>query len=127
MTAEEAVLDLIRRWAEAEAANDAGRSDELFAPGFIGVGPVGFVLDRARWVERFENGLQNRSFRVEDPSVHLHGRTAFVVGAAVSEGSWQGRDTSGRLRVTLTAVESGEAWRIAGIHLGPLQPAPARG
>lgn len=126
MTREEAVLDLIRRWAEAEAANDAGRGDDVFAEGFTGVGPLGFVLDRAQWTARFENGLHNRSFTVEDARVRLHGGTAFVVATTVSESSWQGRDTSGRLRVTLTAVESGETWLIAGIHLGPLQPAPVR-
>jgi hypothetical protein len=59
--------------------------------------------------------------------VELHGTAAFVVGVSAAESSWRGSDTSGRLRLTLVAVASDDGWRIAGIHLGPLQAPPARG
>jgi hypothetical protein len=34
-------LDLVQRWAAAEARNDAGLLDGLLADDFVGVGPLG--------------------------------------------------------------------------------------
>ncbi|MDT0348280.1 hypothetical protein [Pseudonocardia charpentierae] len=33
------------------------------------------------------------------------------------------RDVSGRYRLTLTAVRSGGAWKVAAVHVGALQAA----
>ena len=60
------VLDLVRRWAAAEQDNDAQALAGLLADDFVGVGPLGFVLDRGQWLARFGNGLENRAFAVED-------------------------------------------------------------
>jgi hypothetical protein len=48
MTAQNGVLDLVQRWADAEQRNDAGALDGLLADGFAGVGPFGFILTTAR-------------------------------------------------------------------------------
>ena len=47
------VLDLVTSWAKAEEANDAAALDRLLAGDFVGVGPLGFVLDRDQWLARF--------------------------------------------------------------------------
>ena len=39
------------------------------------------------------------------------------------ETSFQGRDNSGRFRLTLVAVRPDDRWRVANVHIGPLQPA----
>src|SRR5438132_1253028 len=41
MTAQDGVLDLVQRWAAAEAHNDAATLDGLLDGGFAGVGPFG--------------------------------------------------------------------------------------
>jgi ketosteroid isomerase-like protein len=122
----DAVLDLVRDWAAAEQANDAGRLEGLLAPGFVGVGPLGFVLSREQWLVRFRNGLENRRFEVEQPQVHEHGAAAVVVAVDAQETRWQGGDNSGRFRLTLTAVRGDAGWRVASVHIGPLQTAPPR-
>ncbi len=121
MTAPDGVLDLVRHWAAAEQQNDAGLLDGLLAEDFAGVGPLGFVLTREQWLVRFANGLVNRSFAIEDPQVRGYGTAAVVVGVLAQETSWQGGDNSGRFRVTLVAVRSGDRWLLANVHIGPLQ------
>ena len=124
MTAHDGVLDLMRRWAAAEQENDAGRLDGLLAGEFAGVGPFGFILTRDQWLARFTNGLVNRSFTVTDLQVRDYGTAAVGIGVLAQETSWQGNDNSGRFRVTLVAVRADEGWRLAHVHIGPLQGPP---
>lgn len=118
------VLDLVHRWAAAEQANDAAQLDGVLAHDFVGVGPLGFVLNREQWLARFANGLVNSAFVVEDPVVHDHGSAAVVIGVDAQQTSFGGNDNSGRFRVSLTAVKAADQWRVAGVHLGPLQQRP---
>jgi hypothetical protein len=126
MTASDGVLDLVQRWAAAEQENDAGRLDGLLAGEFAGVGPFGFILTRDQWLARFTNGLVNRSFTVTDLQVRDYGTAAAGIGMLAQETSWQGNDNSGRFRITLMAVRAGEGWRLAQVHIGPLQAPPGR-
>jgi ketosteroid isomerase-like protein len=127
MGTSEEVLDLVRRWAGAEQGNDAEALEALLAADFVGVGPLGFVLTRDQWLRRFQDGLKNQAFAVEQPQVHDHGGAAVLVGVQAQQTSWQGRDNSGRFRITLTAVRLGEGWRLASVHIGPLTIPPGPG
>jgi ketosteroid isomerase-like protein len=124
MTVQDGVLDLAQRWAAAEEKNDAGALDELLAGAFAGVGPFGFILTRDQWLARFANGLVNRSVAVTDLQVRDFGTAAVGIGVLAQETSWQGSDNSGRFRLTLVAVQEGEGWRLAHVHIGPLQMPP---
>ena len=121
MTTPDGVLDLVQRWAAAEEKNDAGALEELLDGEFAGVGPFGFILTRDQWLARFANGLVNRSFTVTDLQVRDYGTAAVGIGVLAQETSWQGTDNSGRFRVTLVAVREGAGWRLAHVHIGPLQ------
>ena len=126
MTAPDGVLDLAQRWAAAEENNDAGVLDGLLADEFAGVGPFGFILTRDQWLERFTNGLVNRSFTVTDLQFRDFGTAAAGIGVLAQETSWQGNDNSGRFRVTLVAVRVDDRWLLAHVHIGPLQAPPGR-
>jgi ketosteroid isomerase-like protein len=121
------VVDLVHRWADAEQHNDAEALEALLAVDFVGVGPLGFVLTRDQWLRRFGDGLKNQAFTVEQPQVHDHGGAAVVVGEQAQQTSWQGRDNSGRFRVTLAAIHLAEGWRLASVHIGPLSTPPGPG
>jgi ketosteroid isomerase-like protein len=123
MTATTEVLELVEGWAAAEQGNDAEALDGLLADDFVGVGPLGFVLSRDQWLARFGNGLENRSFAVEDAQVRDYGSAAVVVGVLAQETSFRGGDNSGRFRLTLVAVRPGDRWLLANAHIGMLQPA----
>jgi ketosteroid isomerase-like protein len=121
MTASTDVLDLVEGWAAAEQGNDARRLDGLLADDFVGVGPLGFVLGRDQWLGRFDNGLENRAFAVEDAQMRDYGTAAVVVGVLAQETSFQGGDNSGRFRLTLVAVRPADRWLLANAHIGMLQ------
>ena len=126
MNKPDGVLDLVQRWTASEEQNDAATLDGLLADGSAGVGPFGFILTRDQWLARFTNGLVNRSFTVTDLQVRDLGTAAVGIGVLAQETSWQGSDNSGRFRVTLVAVQAGEGWRLAHVHIGPLQAPPGR-
>jgi ketosteroid isomerase-like protein len=115
------VLDLVQKWSAAEQQGDPTLLDGLLADRFIGVGPLGFVLNREQWLERFRNGLDNRAFTVTDPQVHDHGTSAVVVGVLDQHTTWHGQDNSGRFRITLLGTRGDDTWRLASVHIGPLQ------
>jgi ketosteroid isomerase-like protein len=121
MAARTDVLDLVGRWAAAEQDNDPEALEGLLAGDFVGVGPLGFVLDRDQWLGRFGNGLQNRAFAVQDAQVRDYGTAAVVVGVLAQQTSFQGGDNSGRFRLTLVAVRPTHRWLLAGAHIGLLQ------
>ncbi|MEU9187360.1 nuclear transport factor 2 family protein [Streptomyces sp. NPDC048484] len=127
MTASSDILELVQRWAAAEQHNDAKRLGELLTDDFTGVGPVGFVISRKQWLDRFDKGLENRAFTVEEPQVRSYGDAAVVVGVQAQETSVRGSDSSGRFRVSLVAVRPADRWLLANVHIGPLQyPAATR-
>jgi uncharacterized protein (TIGR02246 family) len=118
------VQNLIERWADAERKEDVAAFDELLADDFVGVGPLGFVLTREQWLNRFRGGLHLASFDVSDPQVRDYGNAAVVVAVQTQEASWQGRDSSGRFRITLVAVRPADRWLLAGVHLSPIAAPP---
>src|SRR5689334_13856884 len=119
-------IDLIQEWTAAEAANDADRLDAVLAANFVGIGPFGFVLDRAQWMVRFRNGLENRTFAVEEPATYDHGGVVVVVGVLNQQTSWQGNDNSGTFRLSATVVKDRDGWKLGSAHIGGLQQGPPR-
>ncbi|MEV6773091.1 nuclear transport factor 2 family protein [Nocardia sp. NPDC051030] len=116
------VLDLVQCWAEAELEGDSDAYADLLAPDFIGVGPVGFVLDRTQWAARFtDHGLKYAEFSIIDPDVRTYGDTALVKAVLQQQATVMGQDTSGSFRVVLVVVRQAQRWMIANVQLsGPL-------
>ena len=44
--AHEQIIDLVRRWVDAEVHDNSDALESLLAADFVGVGPRGFVLTR---------------------------------------------------------------------------------
>jgi uncharacterized protein (TIGR02246 family) len=119
--AEAQVRQLGQRWAEAEERTDAQALGPLLAEDFLLVGPLGFVLDKQQYLGSRRSGdLRHTSFTWEDVRVRLYGDAAVAVGVQTQRSTYQGRDASGRFRVTQVAVEQGGRWVIASIHLSPI-------
>jgi mannose-6-phosphate isomerase-like protein (cupin superfamily) len=125
--AEAQVLQLGQRWADAERRGDAGAMEPLLADDFVLVGPLGFVLDKQQYLGSRRSGdLRHESFECEDVGVRVHGEAAVAVGTQAQRSTYQGRDASGRFRVTQFAVRRDGRWVLAGMHLSPIvQPAAA--
>src|SRR5262245_14100489 len=121
MNNQTAILDLVQRWANAELTGDVEACQELLAPDFVGVGPVGFVLDAEQWAMRHRGDLTNHEFEVDDPHIRLYGDTAVVEAVQTQRTTAMGRDTSGSFRLGIVAVKRDDRWLLAHVQLsGPL-------
>ncbi|HEX4703189.1 MAG TPA: nuclear transport factor 2 family protein [Pseudonocardiaceae bacterium] len=118
----EDLRDLGIAWAEAERNGDVGALDELLADDFLGIGPLGFLLSKRQWLDRYRSGdLVHQKFSWEDNRIRTYGPTAVVVGIQTQETTYQGRPTgSGRFRSTMVLVDDGRRWRFASIHISNL-------
>jgi ketosteroid isomerase-like protein len=127
MTTLPLLSELDRRWTEAEVRADVPALIAMSTQDFTLVGPVGFVLDRAGWAARYEQGLHTTALRFEPGDTRLYGDTAVTVGRQVQAGTYRGRPVDGEFRVTRIAVRGrdGDAgWRLAGLHFSPIAGRP---
>jgi hypothetical protein len=61
---------------------------------------------------------------VEGAQVRDYGDAAILVGVQVQQTTHEGRDVSGRFRLSQVAIRKGGRWLLASVHLsGPLQSA----
>ena len=51
------IRELERRWAQGELDADVAALDALATDDFTLVGPLGFVLDRQQWLDRYRRGV----------------------------------------------------------------------
>lgn len=114
------ISELAIRWAAAEVDGDVDRLERLLADQFCGIGPLGFVLDKPAWLNRFADGLHNEAVSFDDLQIHDHGDTVVVVAVLDQQTTFNGVDTSGRYRVSFVVVRKGGRWQIASCHIGPL-------
>jgi ketosteroid isomerase-like protein len=119
------VLELGRQWANAERAGDADALEPLLADDFLLVGPLGFMLDKAQYLGSRRSGdLKHESLTWDDVHVHDYGDAAVAVGSQTQRTTFQGRDASGRFRVTQVAIRRGDRWMLAGLHYSPIAQPP---
>jgi ketosteroid isomerase-like protein len=119
------VRELGERWADAERRGDAQALGVLLADDFVLVGPLGFMLDKQQYLgSRLSGELRHESFAWEDVNIRLYGQAAIAVGTQTQRSTYQGRDASGRFRVTQVAVEQGGRWLLVGVHLSPIAQPP---
>jgi ketosteroid isomerase-like protein len=119
------ILELGRRWAAAERAGDADALAPLLADDFLLVGPLGFMLDKTQYLGSRRSGdLKHDSLVWDDVLVRGYGDAAVAVGSQTQRTTFQGRDASGRFRVTQVAIRRGDRWMLAGLHYSPIAQPP---
>ncbi|HMJ16100.1 MAG TPA: nuclear transport factor 2 family protein [Polyangiaceae bacterium] len=120
------ILTLGQRWAEAEQRGDVAVLDAMTTPDFELVGPLGFVLNKEQWLERYRSGaLRTESLAWNDVSVRDYGQLALAVGVQNQQAAYNGRSASGSFRVTQMFARLETGWKLAGIHLSPMPPTAA--
>lgn len=119
--------DLGRRWAEAEQRADVDALDALAVADFTLVGPLGFILNREQWLDRYRSGdFVTRSLVWDDVEVRDYGTVAIAIGRHTQEAAYRGAPSDGRFRATHIAVLADGRWQLAGIHMSPIAQAPNR-
>jgi ketosteroid isomerase-like protein len=113
-----------KRWAEAELARDLTLLDALAHEDFMLVGPLGFVIDKAQWLDRYRSGdLVTSSLQWRDTEARVFGDCA-VVGVHDQEAAYRGRPNNGQFRATHILVRDDGSWRLVGMHLSPIATPP---
>jgi Domain of unknown function (DUF4440) len=119
------LAELDRTVTRAEIDGDTATLDALATHDFMLVGPVGFVLDKQQWLNRYRGGgLRTHALAYEDAVTRVHGDCAIRIGRHVQEAEFHGRPVNGEFRATHIAVRDGGRWRLAGIHLSPMGGPP---
>jgi ketosteroid isomerase-like protein len=115
------IEELENRWARAEVDGDVTTLDELAIEDFTLVGPFGFVLDKAQWLDRYRSGdLVTSELDWHDLRVREIGDTALVVGVHEQQASYRGTPSNGLFRSTHVWVRANGGWRLAGTQLSPI-------
>src|SRR4051794_3082057 len=99
--AEADVRVLSQAWVEAELSGDAAALEGLTTEDFTVVGPVGFVLNREQWTNRYRDGTFVASeLAYDDVSVRIHGDAAISIGVHAQKATHQGNPADGSFRGT---------------------------
>lgn len=102
-------------WLDAETAGTG--IDALLTHDFTGIGPLGFVLSRADWLDRHSSGaLEYEVLRFEDQEIREHGDHAVLVARQTGSGSYRGHPVPEALRATVVLRREPDGWRVAHVH-----------
>jgi ketosteroid isomerase-like protein len=114
-----------KRWVEAELAGDTAAMDSLAHRDFLLVGPLGFILDKAQWLERYSSGaFVTSALDFRDTTVRIFGDSAVVIGVHDQEATYRGQPSNGQFRATHILIRADGEWQLVGMHLSPIATPP---
>jgi uncharacterized protein DUF4440 len=89
------ILQLGQRCAEAEQRGDIAALDAMIVGNFTLVGPLGFVLDKVQWLDRYDTGqLVTSSLVWDDVHVRKYGNAAVSIGRHTQQTTYRGQPVS---------------------------------
>ena len=121
----DAIQELEATWSQAEMGADTSTLDAISTSDFMLVGPLGFVLDKGQWLERYRSGdLVTGSLSLEDPAIRVYGDAAVTIARHIQRASYKDHPVDGEFRTTHIAVRVDRRWLLAGVHLSPIGGPP---
>ena len=115
------IEQLEERWRAAEVAGDTATLDELTAPEFRLVGPLGFVLTKPQWLQRYEGGgLVTSALEWREVDTRVLGDTVVSIGIHDQRATYQGRPSDGTFRSTHVWQAGSAGWRLLSMQLSPI-------
>jgi hypothetical protein len=121
----ETIEALLCAWSQAEARGDTAALEPLLDAGFRGDGPMGFVLDKERWLDRYRLGeLTTTAFAWVPTGVRMIYHTAVVTGIQSQVARYRGQDCSGAFPCSLVAIWRDGRWTIVNLQIGHLVDVP---
>lgn len=128
MTTDEQIRRLGQDWVQAEQRGDTAELEKLTTGDFALVGPLGFVLDKEQWLDRYRTGaLVTHTLTWNELNIRDHGEVAVVIGRQTQHAEYRGHRSDGQFRATQIVLREGGQWLLAGIHLSPITEPPTRG
>src|SRR5436853_6503185 len=110
--AQEAILELERRFGEAMIRNDADAIGRLLSDDWIIIDPDGGVIDRSRFLAVIKSGaLKHEAMDFEDIRVRTYPNTAIVTAVTSTKSDYLGKEFKTRERATDVFVEKDGRWQ----------------
>ncbi len=117
------VEHVLSRWTDAERNGDRDGLDALLTEDFFGIGPVGFMLAKPAWLDRFGPDLRYDRLELDEITSREYGDIAVVVAHQHATGEARGNPVPGDTRVSFVLVPvGGDQRRIAGIQYSFMAP-----
>ena len=123
--AQEAILELERRFGEAMIRNDADAIGRLLSDDWIIIDPDGGVIDRSRFLAVIKSGaLKHEAMDSEDIRVRTYSNTATVTAVTHTRTKYLGKEFTTHERATDVFVKKDERWQCVLTHLTTLTKKP---
>jgi ketosteroid isomerase-like protein len=112
------VTTFLDHWADAERTADLEFLDAHLTDDFVGVGPLGFSLPKAAWLDRHQgDALRYETFDLDEVQVHEVGGAKVVIARQDAQGTFAGNPVPQVLRNTFVLQPDGDDWRLAHLHM----------
>lgn len=122
---EQSIKKFLDEWVRAEQHGDTRFLETALTEDFVGVGPLGFMLSKRDWLNRYQSGaFHYEALSLEDTKMRFYEDAAVVIGQQVQQAQRLSQEVQGRFRITLILIGQGRI-KLAGVHLSPI--AQARG
>jgi len=119
--AQEAILELERRFGEAMIRNDADAIGRLLSDDWIIIDPDGGVIDRSRFLAVIKSGaLKHEAMDSEDIRVRTYPNTATVTAVTHTRTKYLGKEFTTHERATDAFVKEDGRWHCVLTHLTTL-------
>ena len=111
------VRQLLRRWTDAERDGDRDGLGGLLTEDFVGIGPVGFMLPKSAWLDRFGPELRYDRLELDEITSRDYGATSVVIARQHATGEARGNPLPADTRVSFVVVPAADGrQQIAGIQ-----------
>ena len=118
-SSEQAVLQAIQTWLEADEHQDRATLDKIIGDDFIGTAPRGRVVNKRDIIpEEGTTGGHGLSITAQDIKVRILGDTAIAIGRGLPK--TQGPEARPELRFTVVFAKRADHWQMVAAHLSPL-------
>ncbi len=120
------LMELGEKLRKAELRGDVAFLEGVLAPDFVGIGPRGFMLTKEAWLGRHRSGdLKYDALERDEVVVRTYGDAAIMTSRETIKTRYKGQEVpGGQLRTTHVFVRREGRWRLAGVHMSPILPAP---
>jgi ketosteroid isomerase-like protein len=118
-SSEQAVLQAIQTWLEADEHQDRATLNKIIGDDFIGTAPRGRVVNKRDNIpEEGTTGGHGLSITAQDIKVRILGDTAIAIGRGLPK--TQGPEARPELRFTVVFAKRADHWQMVAAHLSPL-------
>jgi ketosteroid isomerase-like protein len=110
---DETIRELQRRLDQALLAGDAGVLDELVSDDCRIIGPKGYFIPKAEWIDVHKSGdYQQIVLETSDQEIRTLGDAAVIWDVQRSQCRYRGATIDGNFRVSHVWARQGQRWQL---------------